>query len=150
MNIPQSARYALRVMAEMALLEKKKGGATRESLARKTHVPSHFLAKIMKKLVDAGLVTARRGVGGGFVLARPLKKIVFMDILHAVGYDFEPDQCLFGWSTCDASLPCPLHYSWAQMKNFYFAWAMKTSLDDVVKNQRSARNSLGARGAFLK
>ena len=47
-------------------------------------VPRAFLAKIMKELVDRGLVDSQPGRNGGYSLARPPSEISFRDILEGV------------------------------------------------------------------
>lgn len=131
MLISQTAEYALRVMAQLAIL-RSPGTVSREELARETRIPVHFLAKIMRKLVTARLVNAKRGAGGGFVLARPLLQIPLADVLEAVGYDFELNRCAFGWARCNNLDPCPLHGVWSQAKESFRSWAEKTTLADLI------------------
>ena len=65
--VNQTAEYALRAMASLARAD---GALTAEELSAQASVPVHYLAKVMRQLVVAGLVSARRGRGGGFRLAR--------------------------------------------------------------------------------
>ena len=132
MLISQTAEYALRVMTQLAILQSP-GTVSREELARETRIPVHFLAKIMRKLVTARLVTAKRGAGGGVVLAHPLHEIPLADVLEAVGYDFELNRCAFGWARCNNLKPCPLHGVWSRAKESFRNWAEKTTLADIGK-----------------
>jgi len=50
---------------------------------------ANFLAQILGKLRNAGLITSRRGNQGGYILARPPEEISLYDILMAV-----EGQCL--------------------------------------------------------
>lgn len=76
-------------MAEMARLHGSGGLAQIEHLARTEAVPANFLAQILLKLRDHGLITSRRGNQGGYTLARPPEEISLYDILMAV-----EGQCL--------------------------------------------------------
>ena len=131
MIMTQTAIYALRVMTELATADPNKV-SSRGRLAKKTHVPIHFLAKVMRRLVKARLVKAKRGVGGGFALAKPLGKICFEDILRAVGYNLEENRCAFGWKICSAVHPCPLHPVWSILKGNFLDWTRKHSLLDLA------------------
>ena len=53
-------------------------------LAELQGISPGFLAKIFPKLEKAGLVTASEGVRGGYRLARPAKKISFLEIVDAI------------------------------------------------------------------
>ncbi len=131
MHLPQTAEYALRAMACVAL--KEDGSPVPSKLvARDTGIPSHYLSKIMRKMVDAGLVTSRKGHGGGFKLARDPEEITFKQILETVDYKIEPDECVFGWDKCNSKKPCPLHHTWSQLKDTVLWWAENMTLQEVI------------------
>ena len=76
-------------MAELARLHGSGELAQIESLADTEAVPANFLAQILSKLRNHGLITSRRGSQGGYTLARPSDEISLYDILMAV-----EGQCL--------------------------------------------------------
>ncbi len=84
MKIPVKVDYACRVMAELARLHGSGELAQIEHLARAEAVPANFLAQILGKLRNHGLVTSRRGNLGGYTLSRPPEEISLQDILMAV------------------------------------------------------------------
>ena len=71
-------------MAELARLHGTGELAQIEHLARAEAVPANFLAQILIKLRDHGLISSRRGNHGGYALARPPEEISLHDILVAV------------------------------------------------------------------
>ncbi|MDB6114643.1 MAG: cymR 2 [Lacunisphaera sp.] len=76
-------------MAELARLHGSGELAQIEQLAQAEAVPANFLAQILGKLRNHGLITSRRGNQGGYTLARPPEEISLYDILMAV-----EGQCL--------------------------------------------------------
>ena len=84
MKISVKVDYACRVMAELARLHGSGELAQIEQLAEAEAVPANFLAQILLKLRDHGLITSRRGNLGGYSLARPPEEISLYDILVAV------------------------------------------------------------------
>jgi Rrf2 family cysteine metabolism transcriptional repressor len=76
--------YACRVMAELARLHGSGELAQIDHLAQTEAVPANFLAQILIKLRDHGLITSRRGNHGGYTLAHPPEEISLYDILVAV------------------------------------------------------------------
>lgn len=84
MKISVKVDYACRVLAEMARLHGAAGLAQIEHLARTEAVPANFLAQILGQLREAGLITSRRGVQGGYALARPPEQISLYDIMKAI------------------------------------------------------------------
>lgn len=131
MILPQTAEYALRAMACIAL-KKDEHPVNSTVLARATGIPGHYLSKIMRKLVEADLVVSRKGHGGGFKLSRSPEEISFREILETVDYSIDPDTCVFGWEKCSSSKPCPLHNTWSRLKDSYRWWAENMTLGDVV------------------
>lgn len=137
MLISQTATYALRAMAHLAVAAEKGAPVPSADLARVTGIPPHYVSKVLRRLVVAGLCDARRGHHGGFKLARPGYEITFAEIIAAAEPNQEDAACAFGFGECDAARPCPLHDSWAAMKRQFTQWAETTTLDDVkVYSQR--------------
>lgn len=133
-----TAEYALRALAELAT------GAPAESvpaadLARRTGVPEAYLSKVLRRLVEAGLLHGTRGHGGGFILARPAAKIRFLDVLEAVDAMPAENRCIFGQPRCSEASPCLLHPAWSKMKSSFETWATTTTLADVAPPRRSSR-----------
>lgn len=84
MKISVQVDYACRVMAELARLHGSGELAQIEKLARTEAVPANFLAQILIKLRDHGLIASRRGNHGGYALAKAPEEISLHDILVAV------------------------------------------------------------------
>jgi Rrf2 family protein len=73
--------YALRAMLELAAA----GGLVKgEQLATAQGIPQKFLESILIDLRHAELVASRRGVEGGYTLARPAERISVADVIRAV------------------------------------------------------------------
>ena len=55
-----------------------------ERIATEQRIPRNFLENILLDLRHAELVTSRRGVEGGYRLARPATEISVADVIRAV------------------------------------------------------------------
>ncbi len=130
MFVSQTAEYALRAMAGLSTVPLGMPIRTAD-LSHVTAIPPHYLAKVLRRLVLADLLTSQKGQGGGFTLARPAADITLLDILVAV--DAFPDEahCAFGWQVCDADHPCPLHGVWSRLDEHLRDWATSSTLADV-------------------
>lgn len=131
MIISQTAVYALRAVVVLALSPEGVLVPAKE-LAHRTGVPQHYLGKVMRQLVVAGLVRGSRGHGGGFALDRPPADVHFADVLAAVGAGARPGVCAFDWQSCDPRHPCPLHPAWSQMQEALDRWAHTTTLRSLL------------------
>lgn len=132
MFLNQTAHYALRAMTCL-VLEEHSNPVNSAELSKRTDVPSHYLSKIMRKLVEAGYIISRKGHGGGFVVAKPLDQIRIIDVLNATGFDQDNQPCVFGWEKCSDAKPCPMHPVWKKLKESFNNWAFNTTMQDVKK-----------------
>lgn len=79
---PQTAEYALRAAVFLASREDDSPASAHE-IAEATKVPVGYLQKILRMMARRGLLTAQRGSGGGFALAKVASAISVLDILEA-------------------------------------------------------------------
>ena len=84
MKISVKVDYACRVLAEMARLHGSGELAQIERLAQAEAVPANFLAQILGELRDGGLIISKRGIQGGYTLARPPEQISLYDIMKVI------------------------------------------------------------------
>lgn len=104
--IPQTVEYSLR--AAVILAQCGSAPCTTQRLSEITDVPKPYLAKVMQALVRAGLVNSRRGLHGGFELARSPNDLTIWDIVDAVEPLQRIRKCPMGISAHSGGL-CPLH-----------------------------------------
>lgn len=135
MPLSQTAKYALRAMATLASLPPGEA-IPAKSLSGFTGIPVHYLSKIMRRLVVAKLVVARKGHGGGFALGRPARKITFAQIFAAEGGLLDSGTCAYGWGQCDPDNYCPLHSTYSTLRNALDKWLNETNLAAVERDPR--------------
>lgn len=104
--LSQTVEYALRAATYLATapLESR----TVDQIAEATHVPVAYLSKVMQHLVRGRIVASRRGVGGGFSLARPPERLRILEIVQAVDPIQRITSCPLGLAAHGTRL-CPLH-----------------------------------------
>lgn len=92
MKLPGSTEWVLHCATSLAQLD---SGATASAarLARYYDLPAPYLAKQLKALVRAGLLTATTGPRGGFRLARPASRITLLELVEAVDGTSPPYEC---------------------------------------------------------
>ena len=115
-------------------------------IAERTALPQPYLEQILLALKGAGLVRSKRGVGGGYVLARPPEEISLAQIVSAVdgpiaAGDFgEPHAD----GACDHEGQCVLLAVWADVGETIRMHLQSYSLADMVDR---ARGNVGATAA---
>mgnify|MGYP001000908218 CR=1 FL=1 len=76
--------YACRALLSLTLHADDGGPTSVRDIAERTGLPQPYLEQILLALKGAGLVRSKRGVGGGYVLARPADQIHLSEIVSAV------------------------------------------------------------------
>ena len=71
------------------------------------------MAKVLKALASASLVSSQRGARGGYRLMRPLSEITVADVIIAVDGPIALTACVEGSTTCcDVSSVCAVKGRW--------------------------------------
>ena len=78
-------------------------------IARSTGLREPYLAKVMRRLIQARLVRAFRGPRGGVALGRPPEEITLWLVVRAMEGPEQPEKCVLGLRVCSPERPCPLH-----------------------------------------
>ncbi len=83
LNVGRRVDYAVRALSYLAAQAPARVISSKE-ITEKQDIPSHYLAKIMKDLVGAGLVKSYVGYQGGYRLARPANMITLKQVYEVV------------------------------------------------------------------
>ena len=133
--------YAARALLSLALHATADGTPAPTSvrdIAERTGLPQPYLEQILLALKGAGLVRSKRGVGGGYVLARAPEDITLGQIVSAVdgpivAGDFgEPHQN----GACDHEGQCILLAVWAEVGHHMRTHLDSFTLADMVSRSR--------------
>ncbi|HIF30933.1 MAG: Rrf2 family transcriptional regulator [Pirellulaceae bacterium] len=103
--ISQTTEYALRAVVYLADQDDPQ---TNAQIAEVTEVPVGYLAKVMQILSRARIVTAQRGLRGGFTLAHEPDKLTVLEIVNTVDPVRRFHECPLGLHGINL---CPLHRS---------------------------------------
>lgn len=104
--ISQTVEYALRAVVTLAQNQGKP--CTAQRISEITEVPGPYLSKLMQLLVRGGLVQSRRGLHGGFVLAKSSDELSVWDVINVVEPLKRIHECPLRIGSHKTNL-CPLH-----------------------------------------
>jgi Rrf2 family protein len=130
--------YASRALLSLALHGPEAGPTSVRDIADRTGLPQPYLEQILLALKGAGLVRSKRGVGGGYVLAREPDRIPLSAIVSAVdgpivAGDFgEPHTN----GACDHEGQCVLLTVWADVGEHMRHYLEALTLADIVSMAR--------------
>lgn len=83
MKISHKADYALHAMMYIAAIEGKHL-CTITEISDGENIPREYAAKILKELTQKGFIISKRGIMGGYKLAKPRNQISFLQIVEAM------------------------------------------------------------------
>jgi Rrf2 family protein len=129
--LTHTADYSLRALIYLAH-DPEDGYHQTRDLAKTLNVPANYLGKILQLLAHKQIVESRRGMNGGFRLARLPDQIRLFDVFHtldAVPVDIE---CPLLTGGCQIEL-CTLHRRFAAMTAAYVNFLKTTTLQDVLQ-----------------
>jgi len=142
MLLSKSCEYGLRAMLYLGSLgdeedaEEASPDPTREYVAIQTvsdelDIGFSFLTKVFQQLNEAGLLTSKRGPGGGVALTRGPDAISLYEIVVAIDGDDLFNECVLGLPGCGDAEPCPLHEHWTEERDRMKRTFQQTTLSEV-------------------
>lgn len=134
MKVSTRGDYASRALLSMALHAGDLGPQSVRDIAMRTALPQPYLEQILLVLKGAGLVRSKRGVGGGYVLARDPAQITLADIVSAVDGPIQAGD--FGLphenGACDHEGQCVLLAVWQEVSSHMRAHLLSYTLAEMM------------------
>jgi len=124
------ADYGVIVATHLAAHPARRETAT--AIAAATRLPPATVAKLLKALAHAGLVTATRGAAGGYRLGRPAALVSVAEVVAAIDGDIGMTQCSVHVSDCARTTWCPTRPHWAAINRAVGAALSAVSLADML------------------
>ncbi len=125
------ADYTVRMMVDLAYMSDRQWVDVGE-IAQRQDVSKPFMAKIASQAAAAGLLTTRRGTGGGLALTQPADKITLLQIVEAIDGPTSLNQCTFEPSRCPRSNKCAVHPIWEKAQQQFNELLSNTSLSEIA------------------
>ncbi|MBU1932545.1 MAG: Rrf2 family transcriptional regulator [Candidatus Omnitrophica bacterium] len=116
MKISYKSDYALKTLLELAL-NYNKGVVSINDLAKKGDIPYKFLEQVLLTLKKGGFVDSKRGMSGGYYLAKPPDNITLGEAIRFIEGPIEPLICASKkrYDECKDFNTCALKDIWHQV-----------------------------------
>jgi FeS assembly SUF system regulator len=139
-RLSRFADYAVAMLAELA----RDGGMrmAASDMAGRTGLPEPTVAKILKSLTRAGILTSSRGVNGGYGLARTPDDITVADIITAMDGPISLTDCANN-SPCVLEGHCSMHGRWGKVNMAIRAALESVTLVDLMQNRNPLPSGRG-------
>jgi Rrf2 family protein len=148
MRISAKGEYAAKAVLYLSL--KYPEVVTIREVAKRHSIPVKYLEHILLALKKAGVLESRRGVRGGYTLARRPEQISVGEVLRVVDGHFSESSCievdLRNPYACPESETCGLRQVWQDVQGAVEKILFETSFEVVRKRtQAGAARQRGQR-----
>lgn len=123
--------YATVVLSFMAR-DKMRVRAAME-IAAATGIALPTVSKIMKALVNAGVLKSIRGAKGGYLLAREPEKITVAAIINALEGPIALTECSISQQMCEQAARCGISANWHVINQTIYNALESVTLADLVR-----------------
>lgn len=138
MRLTKHSDYALRVLLYLGVTRGR--SVSTEEISESFGISTHHLSKVVHKLGRLGLVTIKRGRGGGIELAHPPEEIRLGDVVSKTEPDFALVQCLeTGNHDCRLTGACALVPPLQRAHKAFIAALNEHTLADALGARRETR-----------
>ena len=95
-------------MAFLRALHRQEDGCvlSLRNFAKESKISFLFLQRIAARLKEAGMVEARKGSGGGYLLKRPGNEIFLKDVIEAIDGPYGVTTCQIPGKRCERAHVC--------------------------------------------
>lgn len=110
LRISKLTDYATALLVQLA----RRGDVhvSAQQLAVELGLPPPTVARLLKRLAQAGLVVSQRGKGGGYGLARPAREIDLARVIAAIDGPVALTECALGDGHCGLERDCATKANW--------------------------------------
>jgi len=135
-KLTTKGRYAVTAMADIAACSQGDPVAL-SAVSLRQGISLAYLEQLLCKLRKADLVESARGVGGGYVLARPAAEIRVSEIVAAVDEQIKTTACTPGEEKgCQGgSTRCLTHDLWDELGRQIEIFLEAATLEDVIQRR---------------
>jgi len=152
MNVGRRVDYALRALCYLAAQPAHRV-TTRAEIQEHQAVPRHFLCKILRRLVAAGILESVPGAHGGFRLGRPAGMITVRAVYECVEGDLRLIDCVERHdASCCYTPVCPQREVWRGAQQVLIEYLDRISIGEladeeglVARLQHANRNPMSRR-----
>jgi Rrf2 family protein len=128
-QVSKKSQYGLRAMVYVARASRKKEISSLKKISEAEGIPFDFLEKIVSQLEKAGLVKSKKGVQGGYFLAKSPKKISAVEIMEALEGKIAPVGC----ALCGKSRRCLSKNVWDKVRASLVSTLKSISLSELIR-----------------
>ena len=139
MKLSLRGEYALRALLVLGL-NYKQSVVRIQTISQQQNIPKRFLEQILNDLKSAGAVESKRGVAGGYRLARPPKEISLAAVIRHIEGALAPVSCVserfYEKCSCPDEARCAIRSVMKEVRDAVVNILEKLSVADLCARSR--------------
>ena len=137
LRLSKKADYALMAVRHLALKSGPSSASARE-IAEQYDIPIELMAKVLQRLVRAGLLISTQGTRGGYTLGRPAASISVGDVIQAIDGPFTVTACSTEKNDCEQYSKCSIRDPLWQIRERIAATLGTVSIAEMAAESEAA------------
>ena len=123
MRLSKKGEYAVRALVEIGFEAHHRPNSLIQisTVAQRTNIPEKFLEQILLALRNGGVLKSKRGVEGGYSLAKPADDITLGEVIRLLDGPLAPISCVsltaYEPCSCPDQESCGLHIAMKQVRD---------------------------------
>lgn len=137
MRISTKGDYATRALQELSM-HYNKGPLRIEQIAERQDIPARYLEQLLLILKRAGYLESRRGVKGGYILAKPPHQITLGEIIRLMEGPPAPIFCVDPSSheKCSVEKRCGFQGIWVEVRDMIAHILDNVTFEEICRRAR--------------
>tara|TARA_Y100001970_G_scaffold57488_1_gene72845 strand:+ start:2191 stop:2667 length:477 start_codon:yes stop_codon:yes gene_type:complete len=133
MQVSKTLDYAVRSLSYMA--SSRDENITIKLVSEKQHIPHSYLAKIMRKLVQRGILSSSSGPDGGYYFKKDPMNISLKEVYEAIEGDLQLIDCMDGDQVCELFKTCNQRSIWDHLQLNTLEFLSKITVKDLASKK---------------
>ncbi|HLW80558.1 MAG TPA: SUF system Fe-S cluster assembly regulator [Candidatus Acidoferrales bacterium] len=131
LKLSKKSDYALIALKHLAV-NADKGSFSASDIAESYGISAPLMAKVLQKLARVGIVIARHGSSGGYMLARDARLITAFEAIDAIDGPLSLTSCVTHHGDCEQTKTCTVREPLRRVNNSILAMLNKVTISEMA------------------
>ncbi len=134
MILTRKGDYGVRALLYLAKQPPGKLSSMKE-ISQAMEIPYIFLAKVMKQFVQRKYVISKRGISGGYMLAKAPSSITLREIIETLEGPITMNKCLKKTASCHRKKECEAAPVWEVLQDNFIKGLDQYTVQRILKGE---------------
>jgi Rrf2 family protein len=144
MKLSLRGEYALRSLLVLGLHYDEENVVSAQTISAEQNVPKRFIEQILNDLKTAGIIRTKRGVLGGYRLAKPPDQITIAAVVRHIEGALAPVSCVsenfYEKCTCPDEARCAIRSVMKEIRDALVRIAEQVTIEELCQRARRLKD----------